>query len=101
MKRKVVISPSLSEKDHHILSLPECLYLTEIGKCALLRVGACIGQQCAFHQTDASRQKSLLTWACRLNALTPEQQNHISLQYYHGKMPWKELGIVLSPPIEK
>ena len=92
MKRKVTISPSLFEKDHQLLALPACLYLTEAGKCALLRIGDCCGPSCTFYQTDAQRQKSLLAWARRLSSLDPARQEQIAQQYYHGKMPWKTLG---------
>ena len=82
MKRKVTISPSL----------PACLYPTEAGKCALLRIGECCGPSCTFYQTEAQRQKSLLAWARRLSSLDPARQEQIAQQYYHGKMPWKAIG---------
>ena len=93
MKRKVVISPTLFEKDHRLLSLPACLYLTEAGKCALLHIDECCGRSCSFFQTDLQRQKSLLAWARRLCSLPSDRQEQIARQYYQGKMPWKTLCV--------
>ena len=68
-----------------LLECPECVYLTEKGKCAL-RHGACRGKSCAA----AFSTEKFRRWQKRLQALTDKEQIRIAEKYYRGRTPWRD-----------
>ncbi|MDR3209723.1 MAG: hypothetical protein LBT36_03760 [Oscillospiraceae bacterium] len=82
---------SLLAKDQKLLNFPDCVHLTELGRCGILRVRECRGADCSFCQSAAEHQEARDSWNRRLNALSEEEQRKIAESYYDGRMPWKGL----------
>lgn len=84
----------ISRSNEHIrfelLDCPECIYLSENGKC-VHRVGKvkCIGVDCPFRTTARNEKEQELSWKERLCSLSENEQNKIAEKYYGGKMPWR------------
>jgi hypothetical protein len=82
--------PSSIEKNLKLLRLPECVHLTEYGRCDILRVSECDGAKCTFCESAAYHKQANAKWHRQMNELSEERQNQIAAAYYGGKKPWKE-----------
>lgn len=67
-----------------------CVYCNKYNNCSILTVKKCIGEKCTFSKNKEQRKHSIKTANERLCSLSSELQNHISDQYYDGKMPWSK-----------
>ncbi|MDD4164104.1 MAG: hypothetical protein PHD46_05065 [Eubacteriales bacterium] len=76
--------------DDNLLHLPDCLYLTERGKCEKLSIEDCQGEKCSFFQTPTENALQKQRWAEQLSSLDDCLQKKIAKKYYAGSMPWKE-----------
>lgn len=70
------------------LDLPQCIYLSENCKCSILSVRKCRGNECPFRRSELDYKNSQQQWRDHLNAISIEQQNKISREYYGGKKLW-------------
>jgi Zn-finger protein len=66
--------------------MPDCDELLENGKCKLLKVPTCRGNDCSFIHKKGSYEKVY----ARLRLLPEEKQKHIAKKYYNGDRPWAE-----------
>ena len=72
-----------------LLDYPNCLGLSESGKCMWLSILKCQGYACPFlktkgaHSTDRKAQ-------IRLQSLDEEAQCRIAEKYYNGNRPWSQ-----------
>lgn len=73
-----------------LLYCPDCIYLSERGKCALLNVASCMGKRCTAKESPRDRALSLAHWKSRLCGLPREKQEDIAKKYYGGHFPWKD-----------
>lgn len=71
-----------------LIYYPDCLALTESGKCKWLDLEHCMGKECTFMKTDASYSNQQEKNYARLAALDEKTQARISVRYYHGARPW-------------
>lgn len=72
------------------LELPDCIYLSERCRCAILQVPSCRGEKCPFRQNVEEQSRAREQWRKALDALSPDAQGKIAGSYYGGFMPWKE-----------
>lgn len=91
MKTSTNFMPSAAGKSLDILDLPNCIYLLENGRCRELALKKCIGNGCRFCVLKENFNQSKVKWSNRLNSLDAERQREISMKYYSGKMPWKQI----------
>lgn len=82
--------PSSIEKNLKLLRFPDCVYITERGRCDILRVNECGGTECTFCESAARRKEAYANWRGRMNALSEDRQRKIAAVYYGGKKPWRE-----------
>ena len=73
-----------------LLNCPDCLALSENGKCFWLSLEQCKGQNCPFMKTEESMHSSAVHAQNRLKALDEKTQERISKKYYGGKRPWNQ-----------
>ena len=71
-----------------LLSLPDCISLSENGGCSLLKLKICQGINCPFMRSKNELKNITRYWEARLSSLDEEKQERISRMYYGGKMPW-------------
>ena len=71
-----------------LLSLPDCISLSENGGCSLLKLKICQGINCPFMRSKNELKNITRYWEARLSSLGEEKQERISRMYYGGKMPW-------------
>ncbi|MEE0913169.1 MAG: hypothetical protein U0L76_01115 [Ruminococcus sp.] len=88
--RKSNYIPDFKNSDYKTIELPECVFLSERCKCAILSVKECVGEKCTFKKTAVDIEKSDRKVRDYLNALDISKQNKISQEYYGGKMPWRK-----------
>lgn len=74
----------------HLLGLPNCMGLSERGKCNWLNNAVCKGENCKFMRLEADLQLTQMKLFQRLASLSEVQQAHISNKYYNGRKPWIE-----------
>lgn len=73
-----------------LLTYPDCIYLSEQGKCSLLNVPSCMGERCTAKESCQGKAQSLANWKSRLCGLPPGKQEDIAKKYYGGHFPWKD-----------
>lgn len=78
--------PDLSE-------FPDCIALTERGKCTRLRVSDCVGHKCTFKCSREEDYDSKKYANQRLLSLDGSTQRRIARKYYGGSMPWRKINI--------
>ena len=71
--------PAFPKGERRLLNLPDCVFLTEQGRCRILRVPECAGDTCSFCRSRACAEDANRRWKTRIAAA-----------YFGGKMPWKE-----------
>jgi hypothetical protein len=71
-----------------LIYCPDCLALSESGKCKWLNLNFCVGEECAFMKTDASYSSQQQKTYARLATLDEDIQARISMMYYDGARPW-------------
>ena len=76
--------------ERRLLNLPDCVFLTEQGRCRILRVPECTGETCSFCRSRACAEDANRRWKTRMNVLDDARQARIAAAYFGGKMPWKE-----------
>ena len=69
--------------------LPDCISLTETGRCRQLETKQCAGKKCPFMKTRLTCQEQETKVYQRLTSLDEEMQERISVKYYHGTRPWQ------------
>lgn len=89
MERLDGYSSELRMKGAEMRDLPDCIYLSEKGKCLHLKNDKCGGFSCSFLTTRNSVAAKESLWAERLCSLSEERQKTIAKKYYNGAMPWK------------
>ena len=75
----------------NLLDLPNCVGLSEAGKCFWLNITSCQGSSCSFQKTNEDKSNSMIQVQNRLSELDEKTQEHISQKYYSGKRPWKSM----------
>nr|WP_122013449.1 hypothetical protein [Maliibacterium massiliense] len=75
---------------YELCDLPNCAFLTCQGTCSKLDVSACIGDACAFIQSEGDISRARAQWKARMQALDTQQQCAIAKKYYRGQMPWQD-----------
>lgn len=70
--------------------MPDCVYLTDNGRCGELKVKKCKGGGCGFCVTREGIREAARTWSIRLSSLSGQKQEEIANKYYGGQMPWKQ-----------
>ncbi len=75
--------------DYGLCRLPDCVDLSENGKCSRLNINTCRGWECSFMRTKAEAEKSAKHWSKRLSSLSKSEQLQIAKKYYSGSMPWE------------
>jgi hypothetical protein len=79
-----------SKSNLELLGLPNCIGLSEGGKCNWLNNTICKGERCTFKHS-ASEYKSLqINTFQRLASLSASKQIQIACKYFNGKKPWDE-----------
>ena len=68
----------------------KCFALTEESQCNALTVETCTGSTCCFYKTTEEQNESCKKADDRLASLSKDQQSHIALKYYKGRMPWQK-----------
>jgi len=76
-------------KTPNLLELPDCISLTDLGKCKRLNIPICQGQNCPFKMTTEELIESKKLSFRIISDLDESLQSHISMKYYNGSMPWK------------
>ncbi len=66
---------------------PDCIYLSQRYQCDILQVVRCLGEKCAFRQSETEYRLAHDRWQKAISALSREQQGKIVSKYYGGKMP--------------
>lgn len=89
MKRKTESMAVASHNSVALLSLPDCVFLQENGRCSRLTLDLCAGERCSFLIPPERSDEGRGRWARRLCALSEQQQDKIAKKYYGGKRPWK------------
>lgn len=69
--------------------LPDCVALTETGRCRQLETKQCVGENCPFLKNRQSCHEQEVRVYKRLASLDEETQQRISVKYYHGTRPWQ------------
>ena len=82
--------PAFPTGERRLLNLPDCVFLTEQGRCRILRVPECAGETCSFCRSRACAEDANRRWKTRMNLLDDARQARIAAAYFGGKMPWKE-----------
>lgn len=77
-------------KIQDLSGFPDCIALSEYGKCNRLNVFSCQGKTCSFKRTAKEDFDSIKCAYQRLSRLDSLTQIHIANKYYSGSMPWKE-----------
>ncbi len=67
--------------------LPDCIALSENGRCTRLKVYKCCGEKCSFKRTHKEELNSIQCANQRLASLNDSIQNYIAKKYYEGCMP--------------
>ncbi len=70
------------------LSLPDCNWLLENGKCRRLSTPKCNGEECPYYKKKSSFFKAQE----RLCSLDEQTQERIAKKYYSGFRPWAGSG---------
>ncbi len=89
MKRKTESMAVASHNSATLLTLPDCLFLQENGRCSRLERNLCVGEECSFLTSRLQADEGKSKWATRLSALSEQKQNEIAKKYYGGAKPWK------------
>lgn len=71
-----------------LTGFPDCMALSDNGKCSRLTVSTCLGQVCTIKQTHKEYMDSVQFANHRLSRLDSSIQKHIADKYYRGNMPW-------------
>ncbi|MBC8559495.1 hypothetical protein [Fumia xinanensis] len=66
---------------------PDCIHLSQRYRCDILRVAQCVGEGCAFRQSETEYRLAYERWQKAISALSCEQRGKIVSKYYGGKMP--------------
>lgn len=82
------MSVSMNE-GNELLSLPNCVHLSERGHCNMFSIKSCEGESCSFVITPEESTRTKHNWKKRLCNLNEEKQKCIAQKYYGGTMPWK------------
>ena len=82
--------PILHSEDRKLLELPDCIHLSEYGKCSILSVASCRGGKCSFNQSAAAAQTSREHWKQHLRSMDAKRQKKIAHKYFGDAMPWKD-----------
>ena len=88
MKRKTESIAVASHNSAALLTLPDCLFLQENGKCSRLDRNFCVGERCSFLTSRLQTGDEKSKWASRLSSLSEQKQNEIAKKYYGGAKPW-------------
>ncbi|HPU59280.1 MAG TPA: hypothetical protein PLG48_07205, partial [Candidatus Avimonas sp.] len=64
-----------------LLSLPDCISLSENGGCSLLKLKICQGINCPFMRSKNELKNITRYWEARLSSLDEEKQERISRMY--------------------
>ena len=51
--------PAFPKGERRLLNLPDCVFLTEQGRCRILRVPECTGETCSFCRSQQIEEKSI------------------------------------------
>lgn len=70
--------------------LPDCIALSDYGRCNRLNVFYCQGDKCPFKRSQKEDIDSIKYSYQRLSTLDSLTQNYIAEKYFNGSMPWKE-----------
>lgn len=73
-----------------LLECPDCIALSETGKCKWLGIIQCKGKECTFQKTEediCQEKKHVLK---RIAELEERKQVRIAQRYYRGNRPWNE-----------
>jgi len=89
MKRKIESMAVAAHNSATLLTLPDCIFLQENGRCSRLDRDFCAGEECSFLTSHLQSDEGKSKWATRLSALSEQQQNEIAKKYYGGTKPWK------------
>lgn len=71
-----------------LLGLPDCMGLSESGKCIWLNIRACRGEECAFKRSVSEYKSLQINTFQRLGNLGSLEQSRIADKYYNGRKPW-------------
>lgn len=89
MRRKTESMAIAAHNSAALLTLPDCVFLQENGRCSRLDRDFCAGESCTFLTSPTKSNEGKSKWATRLSTLSERQQNEISKKYYGGTKPWK------------
>ena len=78
--------PAFPKGERRLLNLPDCVFLTEQGRCRILRVPECTGETCSFCRSRACAEDANRRWKTRMNVLDDARQARIAAAYFGGKM---------------
>jgi len=67
-----------------LLALPDCIYLLEYGRCDILTVSTCRGENCSFNISALAAKNSREQWKQRLQCHDVKTQMKIARKYYGG-----------------
>lgn len=72
----------------YFIDLPNCMGLSERGKCIWQNNAVCKGEKCKIKRSEGETQSAQIKTSQRLASLSDSQQTHIADKYYGGKKPW-------------
>lgn len=79
--------------DMRLVDCPDCISLSESGKCLCLNVVQCQGESCPFKHTKEDEVAATRKIEERLAIFDQKTQQHISRKYYKVKYLWREDGM--------
>lgn len=77
----------MTVEEERSVCFPDCIHLSKRYQCDILQVVRCIGEECAFRQSETEYRQAHDRWQKAMNALSREQRGKIVSKYYGGKMP--------------
>ena len=82
--------PSTKNVNLTMLELPNCVSLSEYGRCGRLNILKCLGRNCPFKRNSQEEKDSQERWHQQLLSLSKSTQLETAKKYYGGSMPWKD-----------
>ena len=75
--------PAFPKGERRLLNLPDCVFLTEQGRCRILRVPECAGETCSFCRSRACAEDANRRWKTRMNVLDDARQAYLLSRMEH------------------
>lgn len=82
--------PHYKYSNIELIDCPNCIRLTDRGRCTALHVPYCKGKGCPFMKTREQQEEEIKAVYKRIATLEEIKQKRISEKYYNGKRPWRE-----------